>query len=76
MCCSAAPRLGQNRPGQIGQSERVIQFAKGEQAGVRGDPAAAEFQLQASVEIDSQSPWFRFTHWVGHDRTPNIGTRY
>jgi hypothetical protein len=54
----------------------VIQFAKGEQGGVRGDPAAAEFQLQASVEIDSQSPWFRFTHWVGHDRTPNIGTRY
>jgi hypothetical protein len=35
--------------------ERVIQFAVGEQSGIRGDPAAMEFQLQAAVEIDPQS---------------------
>jgi hypothetical protein len=72
----AAPRLGQNRPGQVGQSERVIQFAIGEQAGVRGDLAAVEFQLQAAVEIDPQRPRIRLTHRVGHDRASNIFTRY
>ena len=47
-----ALRLGQDRPGHAGQPERVIQFAIGEQAGVRGNLAAVKLQLQAAVEID------------------------
>ena len=46
-----ALRLGQDRPGHAGQPERVIQFAIGEQAGVRGNLAAVKLQLQAAVEI-------------------------
>ncbi len=66
----AASRLGQDRSGHAGQPQRLIQFAIGEQAGFRGDLAAVEFQLEATVEIDPKRVPFRFTHRVSHDRAP------
>ncbi len=48
----AASRLDQDRSGHAGQPQRVIQFAIGEQAGIRGDLAAVEFQFQATVNCD------------------------
>ncbi len=45
-------------------SERVIQFAIGEQPGIRGDLAAVEFQLQATVKIDPQMRLSGFTRRV------------
>ena len=60
----AASRLGQDRSGHVGQSERVIQFAIGEQPGIRSDLAAVEFQLQATVEIDPQMRLSGFTRRV------------
>ena len=42
----------------------MIQFAIGEQPGIRGDLAAVEFQLQATVEIDPQMRLSGFTHRV------------
>ena len=50
----ATAAFRQRRASQIGQPERIIQFAVGQQSGVGGDPAAVEFQLQAAVEIDPQ----------------------
>ena len=55
---------------QIGQPERVVQFAIGQQSGVGGDAVAVEFQLQAAVEIDPQRAVIRFTRWVFHPRAP------
>ncbi len=42
----------------------MIQFAIGEQAGVRGDLTAVKFQLQAAVEIDPQMRLSGFTRRV------------
>jgi hypothetical protein len=42
----------------------VIQFALGEQPGIRSDLAAVELQLQATVEIDPQMKVSGFTHRV------------
>ena len=64
----AAAALGQRRASQIGQAERVVQFTVGQQPGIGGDPAAVEFQLQTTVEIDPQGPVIRFTRWVFHPR--------
>jgi hypothetical protein len=59
-----ASRLDQDRSGHAGQSERVIQFAIGEQSGIPGDLAAVKFQLQATVEIDPKMRPSGFTRWV------------
>ncbi len=64
------------RSAHAGQPKRVIEFAIGVQAGIRGNSAAVDFQLQAAVEIDPQRPRFCFTHRVGHDRALNVATRY
>ena len=61
--------LRQRRASQIGQPERVVQFAERQQASVGGDAAAMEFQLQAAVEIDPQTAVIRFTRWVFHEPT-------
>jgi len=65
----AAPALQQRRTRQIGQPERVVQFAESQQARIGGYAAAMEFQLQAAVEIDSQRAIIRFTRWVFHEPT-------
>ena len=65
----ATAALRQCGTSQIGQPECIIQFSVGQQSGVRGDPAAVEFQLQAAVEIDPQNAIIRFTRWVFHEPT-------
>ena len=62
----AAAAFRQDVTGQIGQPQRVVEVAVGEQPGVGGDAAAVELQLQAAVEIDPQRPVIRFTRWVFH----------
>ena len=62
----AAAALRQDAAGQIGQPQRVVEVAVGEQPGVGGDAAAVELQLQAAVEIDPQRPVIQFTRWVFH----------
>ena len=70
----AAPALRQRRARQIGEAERVVQFPLGQQAGVGGDPAAVEFQLQSPVEINPQRPIIRFTRWVLHRHAASLKT--
>ena len=65
----AAAALRQHRTGEISEAERVIQFSVDQDAGIGGDAAAMEFQLQAAVEIDPQRAIIRFTHWVFHELT-------
>jgi hypothetical protein len=72
----ASTAFHQGRTRQIGQPERVVQFAVSEQSGVGGDPAAVEFQLQAAVEIDPQRPVISFTRWVFHPRDSNPGITF
>jgi hypothetical protein len=44
-----------------GEPDCMIQFAIGEQVGVRNDPAAAKLQLQVTVENDPQIRLSGFT---------------
>jgi hypothetical protein len=67
----AATAFRQCRTRQIGQPERVVQFAIGKKTSVRGDATAMEFPLQAAVEIHPEGPVIRFTCWVFHPRASN-----
>jgi hypothetical protein len=46
--------LRQHRKHKISEAEHVIQFSMGQDAGIRSDTIAMEFQPQAAVEIDPQ----------------------
>jgi hypothetical protein len=48
------------------QAERVIEFAIGQQSGIGGDARTVELQLEAAVEIESESIGFGFTRWLRH----------
>jgi hypothetical protein len=65
----ASTAFRQDTAGQISKAERVNQFSVDQDAGIGGDPAAVEFQLQAAVEIDPQNAIIRFTRWVFHEPT-------
>ncbi len=58
-------------PGNLGQSESIIQFPVRQQPGVGSDLGTVELKLQAAVKIEPQNPRFRFTHRVGHINTQN-----
>jgi len=60
----AAPQVRQRRPGDLGQAENIVQLAVGQEASVRGDLPAVEFQFQAAVEIDPQMGLSGFTRRV------------
>jgi hypothetical protein len=47
--------LRQRRTRKISEAEHVIKFSMGQDAGIRGDAAAMEFQPRAAVEINPQS---------------------
>lgn len=55
--------LRQRRTRHIGQLERVVQLAVGEQSGIGNDAAVMEFQLQATLEINLQSAINRLARW-------------
>jgi hypothetical protein len=46
---------------RVGQAQRVIQLAAGQQPGIRGDRRAAKLQQQTTVEIQPQTTIVRFT---------------
>ena len=49
------------------QSERVVEFAIGEQSCVGGDHRSAKLKHQSAVEIEPESAIIRFTRRVRHD---------
>jgi hypothetical protein len=65
----ADPAVGQRLPSHLGQAKGVVQFAQGEQTGIRGDLRAVELQLEAAVENDPQVARFRFTRHRFHVRS-------
>ena len=58
-------------PGNLGQSESIIQFPVRQQPSVGSDLGTVELKLQPTVKIQPQNPRFRFTHRVSHINTPN-----
>ena len=62
----AAAAFRKSATSQVGQPQGVVEFSLGQQPGVGRDPAAVEFQPQATVEIDPQGAIIRFTRWVVH----------
>jgi len=60
----AGPRIDQMFTGNLGQSESVIEFPEGKEARVRGDLGTVKFQLQPTVEIESQVAGPAFTRRV------------
>ena len=58
-------------PGNLGQSDRIVQFPVRQQASVGSDLGTMELKLQATVKIKPQNPRFRFTHRVSHINTPD-----
>lgn len=70
----ATAAFQQCRTRQIGQPERIVQFAIGQKASIGGDAAAVELELQPAVEIDPQGAVIRFTRRVFHPRAPSLTT--
>ncbi len=58
-------------PGNLGQSDRIIQFPVRQQPSVGSDLGTVELKLQAAVKIEPQNPHFPFTHRVSHINTQN-----
>ncbi len=57
-------------PGNLAQSDRIIEFPVRQQPGVGRDRGTVELKPQATVKIQPQNPRFRFTHRVSHINTP------
>jgi hypothetical protein len=64
----ARARVGQHLAGHRGQSERVFEFAVGEQTGIGGDYRSAKLEHQPAVEIEPEYLAIRFTRRVRHSR--------
>ena len=60
-------------PGNLGQSDCIVQFPVRQQASVGSDLGTMELKLQATVKIEPQNPRFRFTHWVVSVRSAGDG---
>ncbi len=58
-------------PGNLGQSDRIIQFPVRQQPSVGSDLGTVELKLEPTVKIQPQNPCFPFTHRVSHINTPN-----
>ncbi len=58
-------------PGNLGQSDRIIQFPVRQQPSVGSDLGTVELKLESTVKIQPQNLIFRFTHRVTHINTPN-----
>ncbi len=64
--------VGECVPGNLGQSDRIIQFPIRQQPGVGRDLGTVELKLETTVEIQPQNPCFPFTHRASHINTPNL----
>ena len=58
-----------------GQAEHVIEFAIGQQSGIRGHHRAAKLEHHAAVEIEPENPIVRFTRRVRHGWSLNAQIR-
>ena len=72
----AGARVGERIACHHRQAEHVIEFAIGQQSGIRGHHRAAKLEHQAAVEIEPESPIIRFTRRVRHDRSLNARISY
>jgi hypothetical protein len=61
-------RIGKRIGTRVGQAQRVIQLAVGQQPGVGGDRGAAKLQHQTAVEFEPQRTHIRFACRVRHRR--------
>ncbi len=61
----------QHVPGNLAQSNRIIQFPVRQQPRIGGDLGTVELNLEPAAKIQPQNPLFRFTHPVSHVNTPN-----
>src|SRR5271170_7052471 len=64
----AGARIGKHIGTRVGQAQRVIQLAIGQQPGIGSDHAAAKLENQTPVEIEPQRTPVRFTRRVRHRR--------
>jgi hypothetical protein len=48
----ATPQIRQRRAAQFSQAKNLVELAIGQEPGLRGDLAAVELELQATVKID------------------------
>ena len=55
------PAVGQNTVRHCGQVEGIVEFAIGEETGVRGDARAVELQFQSAVKTGPKWAVIRFT---------------
>ena len=63
--------VGEYVPGNLAQSDRIIQFPVRQQPGVGSDLGTVELKLEPAVKVQPQNPLFRSTHRVSHINTPN-----
>ena len=63
-------------PGNLGQSDRIIQFPIRQQPGVGRDLGTVELKPEPTVKVQPQNPIFRFTHRVSHINAPNPPITY
>jgi hypothetical protein len=57
-------------PGNLAQSNCIIQFPVRQQPGIGSDLGTVELELEPTVKFQPQNPVFRFTHRVSHFNTP------
>ena len=60
----AGARVGQRLAGHRGQSERIVEFAVGEQTGIGGHHRSAKLEHQPAVEIEPEYLASQFTPFV------------
>ena len=58
--------IGERIGTRLGQPDRIIQLAIGQQRGIGGDRGTAKLRQQTTVEIEPQRFAGRFTHRVRH----------
>ena len=56
-------------PGNLAQSDRIVQFPARQQPSIGSDFEIVELKLQPTVKIEPQNPVFRPTHRVRHINT-------
>jgi len=59
--------VGEHLARHIAETERVIEFAIGQQSCIRSDHRSAKLEHQSAVEIEPESAIIRFTRQVRHD---------
>ena len=61
--------VGEYVPGNLAQSDRIIQFPVRQQPGVGSDLGTVELKLEPAVKVQPQNPLFRSTHRGSHINT-------